>query len=89
MNINKYNLLHFEAYWYVINQFQVQVRSATEKLRTRIVKEKGLYAVLVGIVKGQRSSVTAKRFCNVPQMQEQIVNNIFETYKCRVYEHLS
>lgn len=67
-----------KLYWCVINQFQVQVRSATEKLRTRIVKEKGLYAVLVGIVRGQQPSVLAKRFCNVPQMQEHIVNNILK-----------
>lgn len=57
---------------------KVQVRSATEKIRTRIVKEKGLHAVLVGIVRGQQPSVIAKKLFDVPQMQEYIVKHILK-----------
>lgn len=59
-------------------KFQVQVRSATEKIRTRIVKEKGLHAVLIGIVRGQQPSVIAKKLSDVPQMQECIVKHILK-----------
>lgn len=59
-------------------KFQVQVRSATEKIRTRIVKEKGLHAVLVGIVRGQQPSVIAKKLFDFPQMQECIVKHILK-----------
>lgn len=61
-----------------IFKFQVQVRSATVKIRTRIVKEKGLHAVLVGIVRGQHSSVIAKKLFDVPQMQECIAKHILK-----------
>lgn len=42
------------------------------------MKEKGLHAVLVGIVRGQQPSVIAKKLFDVPQMQECIVKHILK-----------
>lgn len=42
------------------------------------MKERGLHAVLEGIVKGQQPSVIAKKFFDVPQMQECIVKHILK-----------
>lgn len=42
------------------------------------MKEKGLHAVLVGIVRGQQPSVIAKKLFDVPQMQEYIVKHILK-----------
>lgn len=42
------------------------------------MKEKGLHAVLEGIVKGQQPSVIAKELFDVPQMQECIVKHILK-----------
>ena len=62
-----------KLYWCVISG-----SSSFSNWETRIVKEKGLYAVLVGIVIGQQPSVIANGFYNVPQMQEHIVNDILK-----------
>lgn len=42
------------------------------------MKEKGLHAVLVGIVRGQQPSVIAKKLFDVPQMQECIAKHILK-----------
>lgn len=42
------------------------------------MKERGLHAVLVGIVRGQQPSVIAKKLSDVPQIKECIVKHILK-----------